>query len=116
MVDIYELVSNLIPKVESMVPETSDFKAVYTEYKVNDRTLCLTDILLKVEPLPEYLHNADNQRYLTIVGYKLPAPIKCSQILCKGTKEEILHILRSESLIPRIEAIIQRLNDNLFDV
>ena len=116
MVDIYELVSTLTPLVESMMPVSGSFGAVYTEYKVNDKNLCLTDILLKVEPLPEHLHSTDNQRYLTIVGYKLPTPIKCSQILCKGTKDEILHILRSESLIPRIEAIIQRLNDNLFDV
>lgn len=116
MVDVYELVSNLIPKVESMVPEVGDFKAVYTECKVSDRNLCLTDILLKVEPLPELLHCTDNLRYLKIVGYKLPVPIKCSQILCKGTKEEISHILRSESLIPRIETLIQRLNDNLDDI
>lgn len=91
MVDIYELGSNLIPKVEAMVPEVGDFKAVYTECNVGDRNLCLTDILLKVESLPELLHCTDNLRCLTIVGYKLPAPIKCSQILYRGTKEEILH-------------------------
>lgn len=116
MVNIYELCSNLIPKVESMVPEVGDFKIVYTECKVSDRNLCLTDILLKVEPLPKHLHSADNQRYFTIVGYKLPVPIKCSHILCRGTKEEILHLLKSESLISRIETLIQRLNDNLDDV
>ena len=116
MIDICELIRNLIPKVESMVPQTGSFKAVYAECKVEDRNLCLTDILLKVESLPEHLHCAENQRYLTIVGYKLPAPIKCSTILCKGAKKEILDFLRSESLIPQIEAIIQRLNDNLLDV
>lgn len=116
MIDIHELVSILISKVESMVPEDGDFKAVYAECKVDGRNLCLTDILLKVEPLPEHLHSTPNKRYLTIVGYKLPTPIKCSQILYKGTKEEILQILRSESLISRIETIIQRLNDNLNDV
>ena len=113
---LLELVSTLTPKVESLVPGSGRFKAVYTECKVNNPNLCLTDILLKVEPLPEHLHANDNQRYLTIVGYKLPPPIKCSQILYKGTKDEILRILRYESLIPRIEIIIQRLNDNLYDV
>lgn len=116
MIDIHELVSILISKVESMIPEVGDFKAVYSECKVEDRNLCLTDILLKVEPLLEHLHSAPNKRYLTIVGYKLPTPIKCSQILYKGTKEEILHLLQSECLISRIETIIQRLNDNLDDV
>lgn len=115
MIDICELIRNLIPKVESKVPETGNFNAVYAECKVDDRNFCLTDILLKVEQLPEHLHSPDDQRYLTIVGYKLPTPIKCSQILYKGTKEEILQILRSESLISRIETIIQRLNDNLYD-
>lgn len=116
MIDICELIRNLIPKVESMVPETGNFNAVYAECKVNDRNLCLTDILLKVEPLPVHLHSAPNKRYLTIVGYKVPTPIKCSQILYRGTKEEILQILGSESLISRIEITIQRLNDNLYDV
>lgn len=116
MINICEFIRSLIPKVESKVPESGYFKAVYAEFKVKDRNLCLTDILLKVEPLPEHLHSAQNQRYLTIVGYKLPAPIKCSQILYKGTNEEILHLLRSETLISRIETIIQRLNDNLYDV
>lgn len=116
MIDICELIGSLIPKVESKVPETGYFKTVYAECKVEDRNFCLTDILLEVEPLPEHLHSPDDQRYLTIVGYKLPAPIKCSQILYKGTNEEILHLLRSETLISRIETIIQRLNDNLYDV
>lgn len=116
MIDVDELISKLIPKVESMVPVAGNFKEVYTECKVNEKNLCLTDILLKVEPVPEYMDNIGNQRYLTIVGYKLPAPIKCSQILCKGIKEEILDLLRNKSLVPRMCSVIQRLNDNLYDV
>ena len=116
MVDINDLVSSLIPKIELLVPKAGDFKAVYTECEVDDKNLCLTDVLLKVEPIPKHLSCPDDRRYLTIVGYKLPTPIKCSSILCKGTNEEIIEILRSESLIRRIESTIPRLSDNLLDV
>lgn len=116
MIDMHELISQLIPKVESMVPTTGGFKEVYTECKVNEKNLCLTDVLLKVEPVPDHVDSIGTQRYLTIVGYKLPRPIKCSQILCKGTKEEILDLLRSKSLIPKTESVIMKLNENLYDV
>lgn len=114
--DISELINKLIPKVESTVPETGDFTQVYSEYKNKDRSLCLTDVMLKVEPLPKHISDRENYRYLTCVGYKLPAPIKSSCILLKGSKEEILKLLHDESLAYRLQSVIRNLSDNLEDV
>lgn len=114
--DISELINNLIPKVESSVPETGDFTQVYSEYKNKDRSSCLTDVMLKVEPLPKHIEDYANYRYLTCVGYKLPAPIKSSCILLKGNKAEILKLLYDESLVERLKSVIKNLSDNLADV
>lgn len=113
--DIIELIKNLIPKVESSVSEIGDFNAVYSECKNKDRKLCLTDVMLKVEPVPKHIKSYANQRYLTCVGYKLPIPIKSSCILFKGSKEEILKLLQKEALISRLQSVISKLSDNLSD-
>lgn len=113
--DIIELIKNLIPKVESSVPRFGDFAAVYSECKNKDRRLCLTDVMLKVEPIPKHIKSYANQRYLTCVGYRLPIPIKSSCILFKGSKEEILKLLQEEALISRFQSVIRKLSDNLND-
>lgn len=115
-VKIEELIKNLISQVIEHVPETGDFTAVYSEFKNTDKKLCLTDIMLKVEAVPSHIENYISRRYLTCVGYKLPAPIKCSMLLKAGRKSEILDYLNDESLQERISKTILDLNDNLLDV
>lgn len=115
-VKIEELIKNLISQVIEHVPETGDFTAVYSEFKNTDKKLCLTDIMLKVEAVPSHIENYVSRRYLTCVGYKLPAPIKGSMILKAGSKSEILDYLNDDSLTERISKTILDLNDNLLDV
>jgi len=115
-VNIINLIKDLIPKVREDVPEKGDFTAVYSEFKNTDRQLCLTNIMLKVEAVPEHIVNYNKQRYLTCVGYKLPAPIKASAILMKGSKLDILDYLNNDSLVTKINKTILRLSDNLLDV
>lgn len=114
--DITALIDDLIPKVESCVPVIGEFKTVYSECKNNNRKLCLTDIMLMVEPVPKHIANSENQRYLTCVGYKLPAPIKSSCIIFKGSKEKILGLLHEKSLEGRLRRVIMGLSDNLIDI
>lgn len=114
--DITALINELIPKVESCVPAIGEFKVVYSKCKNNNRKLCLTDIMLKVEPVSKHIANSENQRYLTCVGYKLPAPIKSSCIIFKGGKEEIIGLLHEKSLEERLQTIIMGLSDNLIDI
>jgi len=115
-INIECLISDLIPKVREHVPETGDFTAVYSEFKNTDKRLCLTDIMLKVEAASKNIENHINRRYLTCVGYKLPAPFRSSNIIKAGTKSEILDYLNEASLAARISETVQHLSDNLLDV
>ena len=99
---ISNLICGLIPKVREQVPESGLFNDVYSEFENTDKELCLTHIMLKVEAVPKCIENYTNRRYLTCVGYKLPAPIKSPMILKIGTKAEIVDYLHDASLITNL--------------
>lgn len=113
---ISSLISELIPKVKEQVPESGLFKDVYADFENTDKELCLTHVMLKVEAVPKCIENYINRRYLTCVGYKLPAPYKCSMIIKAGTKAEIIDYLNDPSLITKIYDVIPQLSYNLSDV
>ena len=113
---ISNLICGLIPKVREQVPESGLFNDVYVEFENTDKELCPTHIMLKVEAVPKCIENYTNSRYLTCVGYKLPAPYKCSSIIKAGTKEEILECLNNASLITIIYPKVYQLSYNLDDV
>ena len=113
---ISNLICGLIPKVREQVPESGLFNDVYSEFENTDKELCLTHIMLKVEAVPKCIENYTNRRYLTCVGYKLPAPYKCSLIIKAGTKEKILECLHDASLITIIYQKVYQLSYNLDDV
>lgn len=114
---IQNLIYELIPKVREQVPESGLFNAVYADFENTDEELCLTHVMLKVEPVPKCIEGYINRRYLTCVGYKLPVPYKSTSIIKGGTKEEILEcLLNDPSLITKIHEKVYQLSDNLLDV
>ncbi len=98
------------------VPERGEFPLLYSEFKNDDRSLCLTDIMLTVRSLPDYLDNYETERWLSVTGYRLPAPYKSSMVILKGDKDEILRYLGKEEAVERILELIPRLDCNLSDV
>lgn len=102
--------------MREQVPESGLFNDVYVEFENTYKELCLTHVMLKVEAVPKCIENYTNRRYLTCVGYKLPAPYKCSSIIKAGTKEEILESLNDASLIMIIYQKVYQLSCNLDDI
>lgn len=101
----------------SEIPQHGDFKIVYSEFKNADKTLCITDVLLAVIPVPGHLDSSGRERYLELRAYKLPCPYKATRILKKGTKEEIMNCLRQQTEVcEKIEKAIPELDLNLSDV
>lgn len=113
---ISNLICGLIPKVREQVPESGLFNDVYAEFENTDKELCLTHVMLKVEAVPKCIENYTNRRYLTCVGYKLPAPYISSSIIKAWTKEEILECLNDASLQAIIYEKVYQLSNNLYDV
>lgn len=90
---IFNLICGLIPKVREQVPETGLFNDVYVEFENTDKELCLTHIMLKVEAVPKCIENYMNRRYLTCVGYKLPAHANVLQLLKRERKKKYWNVL-----------------------
>ena len=101
----------------SEIPQHSDFKIVYSEFKNTDKTLCITDVLLAVIPVPGHLDVGGRERYLELRAYKLPCAYKATKILKKGTMEEITdYLLQQTEVCEKIEKAIPELDLNLSDV
>lgn len=110
------MVSDLLIKIEQSVPDRGIFPMVYSEFKNTDREMCLTDVMLKLQSLPEHLPNYETDRWLELVGYKLPAPFKATRIMFKGTKQQVIQYLKQPESVAKILSAIPPLNDNLIDV
>lgn len=113
---IEHLIQDLVPKVKELVPDSGDFNVVYSGFKNTDNRLCLTDIMLTVEPVPHCIKSHMTRRYLVCVGYKIPAPVKSSIIIKAGTKQEILDFLNNPFLVDKVYDTIQSINYNMLDV
>lgn len=110
------MIAELREKIEKDVPPEGPYPLVYAEFKNPDKTLCLTDVMLELRALPEYIDNYRTHRLLSCVGYKLPVPYKSTMTVMKGTKEEVLNFLSTPETADRIVSLIPRLSDNLEDV
>ncbi|MDE5886247.1 MAG: hypothetical protein K2H46_01535 [Muribaculaceae bacterium] len=110
------MVAELRMKIERDVPEEGDFQMVYSEFKNTDRSMCLTDIMLKFRPIPNYLTDHETKRYLELVGYKLPVPFKATHVILRCTKEEVLRYLMLPEATDKILDLIPQLDFNLSDV
>ncbi|MDE6338955.1 MAG: hypothetical protein K2K97_04105 [Muribaculaceae bacterium] len=110
------LIADLLIKIKHSVPDEGSFPMVYSEFKNTDREMCLTDVMLKFQAIPEYLPDYKTERWLELVGYKLPVPYKTTMIIFKGTKKEIIEYLTQPESVEKILDAIPRLDYNLMDV
>lgn len=113
---IKKMVNDILQRAEREVPEYGEFTPVYEEFKNMDAELVATDFMLKITKPPKNIENHQTRRYLEVVAYKLPLPIKSTRIIAAGTKEEIIKALKDETLCEKIDKAARELSDNLIDV
>lgn len=112
---IKKMVQDLL-KQESYITEYGDFSMVYSEFKNPLKDLVATDFMLKVSKPPKHIENHEKKRYLEVIAYKLPAPIKSTRIIAVGEKDDILKKLQEPEIIKTIEKAARELSENLEDV
>lgn len=110
------MIADLRRKIERDVPDEGNFPMVYSEFKIKDRSLSLTDVLLTLLPMPDSLPDHKTQRWLELWGYKLPVPYKSTSIVFRGSKQEVLEYLNLPEAASKILDLIPRLNYNLMDI
>ena len=113
---IKNMVENLLKRAEREVPEYGDFKVVFEEFKNPDKTLCVSDFLLKIVKAPKNLAGHEKLRNLELVAYKLPSPYMAECLLATGSKEDILKQLQSNDLLTKIKEKTESLSYNLADM
>lgn len=109
------MIVDLRQKVELEVPDEGDFPMVYSQFKVTDANLCLTNIMLSLIPKPKTLPDHETERWLELSGYRLPIPYKISTTVSCGTKKEVLSLLAIPETIDKILQAIPRLDYNMRD-
>lgn len=112
---IKKMVQDLL-KQKSYITEYGDFSAVYSEFKNPDKDLVATDFMLKVSKPPKHIENHEKKRYLEVVAYKLPTPIKATRIIAAGERDDILKKLQEPDIVKKIEKAVRELSENLEDV
>lgn len=113
---VKSMIADLRLKIECSVPDEGSFPVVYSEFKNSDNEICLTNVLLKFVSIPEYLPNNETERWLELVGYKLPAPYKSTMIIFRGTTKETIMYLTKPEVVEKILRVIPQLGYNLMDV
>lgn len=113
---VERLIADLLIKIEHSIPDEGSFPVIYSEFKNTDEEMCLSDVMLKFQPIPEHLSNYKTSRWLELVGYKLPAPYKATTIIFKGTTKETIKYLKMPESVEKILSAIPQLDYNLRDV
>ncbi len=113
---VERLIADLLTKIELSMPDAGNFPLIHSEFKNTDRVMCISDVMLKVRSIPEHLPGYETDRWLELVGYKLPAPYKATRIIFKGTKKEIIGYLKLPESVEKILNAIPQLDQNLIDV
>lgn len=108
------MVENLLLQVKDKVPEVGDFPVVYEEYKVEDKTVGASHILLKVSHVSIDKTGRDRIMDLAVLNY--PSPYGAEMGIKYGTKEDIIRYLEDPSLAEELLNKIPRLIRDLEDV
>ena len=120
MLTIKELLREVVEELQDKavrVPTAGSFDPVYAECECDQKAIGLTHIMLRIIPVPAHVNPSDKLRYVEIVGYRLPLPFKSSQIIKRGTKEEISDYLDDvDSVVNCMMEVIPQLGFNLMDI
>lgn len=101
------MTSELLADAQNVMTENrNDNQWVYKRLNVEGWGYELTDIILKVIPVPEQFAEREDSHNLELVAYYLPIEYKVSRILKTGSKHDILEVLKGEELPKRILAAL----------
>lgn len=108
------MIDNLYQQVKDKVPAEGEFPVVFEEYKVEDKKVDASHILLKVSHAS--LEKTGKERFLDLAVLNYPSPYGAESTVRFGTTEDILRELQSPALLEDILTKLPRLISDLSDV
>lgn len=111
--NVKNMVKKITLRAEREVPEYGDFAPVYEEFKNTDTSLKATDFMLKIVKPSNNIAGHEKLRYIELTAYQLPTPYKISRLVGRGTKEEILELLKEDSFYEKIAESFSEMSKNL---
>ena len=110
---IRQLVSDLLERMKTDMPETGDFQTIYVELEPTAPDRAFSCFMLRVDPLPAGMQDSDSERCLSAVAYHPSLPYQSKRTLQYATKQTILELLAGDTIVPQIQNLIPKLEDDL---
>ena len=112
--EIQKMVQNLSVRAEREVPEYGRFKEVFEIVPNKNKNLRVLGYALKIrKPL---IKGDEKLRGLEAVVYDSRSDYMCEKVIAKGTKEDILNVLKDEALANKLEGVFVELSKQLEDI
>lgn len=105
------MIIGLRKQVEEKVPETGSFPMVYESVDVSEKTVELSEIILKVSS-PKIVGHED-KRYLEFAASKDTCPYGVEVVVGYGTTQDILAQLQGDELL---EKLMSKIPDFIRDI
>lgn len=105
-----ELVDNLMSLADA-IQDDGDYQPVSSEVSAEAKYGDGWKYLLKV-----YYQKDFNCHWLELAVYHIPLPYKCTRLIVRGSKDEILEKLNDTSVVDVIERAIPDLHADLSDI
>ncbi len=113
---IQKLILQLRERVPQEVPEAGEFDIVYERVSNPDRSLDVSDFMLKVTKPPKEIPGTERERYLEFVLYSRSSPYMCESVVGFGSKADILAKLHDPDLLPVLLKKIPEMERDLNDI
>lgn len=113
---IKHIIQELGNRAEREVPPYGDFAPVYEQFANPDKTLCVSDFMLKIVKPPSSIEGHERIRNLALVAYKLPSAYKAEMIISTGNQKEILQTLKSPDLLDKVKDAAKNLAYSMEDI
>ena len=114
---IRKMIHDLLEQIDEKVPEAGQFKIVYSAFKNPDKSMRVTDWMLKITQPPKTIDPSETKRYLELVAYNLPSPYIGESVMGHGTNRDIKKCLLDEdSLVEKIKNKMPQLARDLEDI
>lgn len=113
---IRETLMKFYQRVHDEIPDTGDFEAVKEFFDISAEGRVKMKGFMKVYQPPKGVDGREWMRALDIVAYKEGSQYVCSKMLKCGSKQEIIDLLKDESMITTVLRTIPELIDGLSDI